>query len=451
MEMARHSLTFVNHASVLITGETRGVLTDPWYSGDSFHKGWKLLHENGSADIDRVLAATSHIWLSHEHPDHFSIGFFKKYKRTLIERGISIIFQRTKDRRVLGFLEKEGFVTHELASNQPFAIEPGFSVRLVKDEFYDSALICKVGGVQIFNLNDCPMHSASRIQAFKRKYGTCDILLTQFSYAAWKGGKANRTWRSSAAREKLESLVRQGTTLGAKLLIPFASYVWFSNELNFYLNDAANTPRRVVEYCAAERVPFACCVPRPMETIPLDPAHAAQDPSSLTFWDEEYRRLGDRPRETYGQSFDLATLTPLFETYCRRLKLNNSWPLIRLIGNLRFLGIFRPIAIKLSDTHDVILVDLPNNTIGRSSALPDVELHSESLAFVFKNAFGFDTLTVNGTFEEMRPGGFARFTKTFAVENLNNLGFSLRPSLFLNIELMSIFAARLAKVAKKLR
>ena len=451
MHIAKNSLTFINHASALIKGEDKGVLTDPWYEGDGFHKGWRLIHENRDADVRQLLGETSHIWISHEHPDHFAIGFFKKYKKPLIDGGISIIFQGTKDKRVVSFLRKEGLAVHELANNQPFDIEAGFSLRVIKDEFYDSALICNLKGTVVFNLNDCPMHSIERIEGFKRKYGTCDVLLTQFSYAAWKGGRENSAWRITAAQEKLSSLLRQGRILEAKVVVPFASFVWFSNELNFYLNDSANKPRQVLEYCKENGAQFHCLVLKPFESMPIPPGVRPQDPSSLEFWETEYQSLDKRPRDAYSQSFNFDSLTPLFGGYCERLKKNNSWSLVRLISKLKFLGAFAPISVKLIDTGEVVLIDLPAASMTKSQHTPDIALHSESLAFIFRNAFGFDTLTVNGTFEELRRGGFGRFTKNFAIENMNNLGYSLRPALFFNFKLLSIFAGRLAKVAKKLK
>jgi hypothetical protein len=144
-------------------------------------------------------------------------------------------------------------------------------------------------------------------------------------------------------------------------------------------------------------------------------------------------------------------LTRLFESYCERLRKRNSWRLIRLVGKLRFLDAFTPISIRLLDTGEIVLIDLPNSSIKKSASNPDIALHSESLAFIFRNAFGFDTLTVNGTFEELQRGGFARFTKNFAIENMNNLGYSLTPALFFNFKLISIFAGRLSRVAKKLK
>lgn len=72
-------IEFINHASVLISEGDVALLTDPWYSGPAFHKGWKLLAETPEAEVDRLLDRVTHIWLSHEHPDHFSVGFFKTH------------------------------------------------------------------------------------------------------------------------------------------------------------------------------------------------------------------------------------------------------------------------------------------------------------------------------------------------------------------------------------
>ena len=97
-------IEFINHASVLISNENISVLSDPWYQGDAFHKGWNLLHELDDIDIDNLLDRTTHIWISHEHPDHFSIMFFKKFENKIKEKNIEILFQETADKRVESFL-----------------------------------------------------------------------------------------------------------------------------------------------------------------------------------------------------------------------------------------------------------------------------------------------------------------------------------------------------------
>ncbi len=76
----KNLIQFINHASVIIAGETKSILTDPWFEGDVFHRGWKLLFQNENEDIENILHHVNYIWVSHEHPDHFSIPFFKSIR-----------------------------------------------------------------------------------------------------------------------------------------------------------------------------------------------------------------------------------------------------------------------------------------------------------------------------------------------------------------------------------
>ena len=108
-----------------------------------------------------------------------------------LKENIKFVFQKTKDKRVISFLKKMKFETLELENNKLFNLDKNFSLKIQKCDFYDSALILKINDKTIFNINDCPIKSKSDIEGFKRKYGKCDYLFTQFSYAAWKGGKNN--------------------------------------------------------------------------------------------------------------------------------------------------------------------------------------------------------------------------------------------------------------------
>ena len=79
------SIQFINHASVVIKHDDVALLSDPWYQGDAFHKGWNLLHELNDSEIQELLEQITHIWISHEHPDHFSIMFFNKFGKLIQE------------------------------------------------------------------------------------------------------------------------------------------------------------------------------------------------------------------------------------------------------------------------------------------------------------------------------------------------------------------------------
>ena len=78
-------------------------------------------------------------------------------------------------------------------------------------------------------------------------------------------------------------------------------------------------------------------------------------------------------------------------------------------------------------------------------------MNSESIKFIFLNNFGFDTLTVNGCFEENKKNGFVRASKALAIENLNNLGIFINPKIIFRLDLFFLYLKLLSKVKKKLQ
>jgi hypothetical protein len=114
---------------------------------------------------------------------------------------------------------------------------------------------------------------------------------------------------------------------------------------------------------------------------------------------------------------------------------------------------FQPVTIFLDDINITVIVDIFNKKLLKveNDVEADLVMCSESLNFLFKNSFGFDTLTVNGCFEEGKKDGFLRASKTLSVENFNNLGFSFSWQLMLNIRLIKIFLKKLFLVKRKLR
>ena len=87
-------IQLINHASVYLKlSKDLNLLTDPWYDGSAFDDGWSLLYENDEKLILEILDKINFIYISHEHPDHFSISFFKKYAEILKYKNIKIIFK----------------------------------------------------------------------------------------------------------------------------------------------------------------------------------------------------------------------------------------------------------------------------------------------------------------------------------------------------------------------
>ena len=77
-----------------------------------------------------------------------------------------------------------------------------------------------------------------------------------------------------------------------------------------------------------------------------------------------------------------------------------------------------------------------------------LKMQSESLDFIFKNQFGFDTLNINARFEEEIESGWSNAAKTLTIETLNNMGLKVDFSIFFNIQIIKIFFKTIFKVIK---
>ena len=304
-------IQFINHASILINYNEISLLSDPWYQGDAFHKGWNLVYELTDDEITDLLINVTHIWISHEHPDHFSILFFKKFGNLLKEKNIQILFQETKDKRVEMFLTKSGFNVQIIRFNKWIKLGDDFEILCFKDGFYDSGLAVKTGDKKILNLNDCEVKDGSRCKEVLKLTGECDVLVSQFSYAAWKGGKDNFAWRKLAAKEKINTLKLQTSYFKPKVLIPFASYVYFSNSLNSYLNDASNKPADVINAFKDSNVRVS--VLKPFQKI-SELGNDSSNQESVKFWDNEYKKVLTLPPKEF-LTVDLNQIEESFGVY----------------------------------------------------------------------------------------------------------------------------------------
>ena len=440
-------ISLINHASILIEKGDIGLLSDPWYSGSAFHDGWSLIHENTDTEIKDLLQKVTHIWISHEHPDHFSIGFFKTYKDLVISKNIKLLFQQTKDKRVINFLQSQKFSVEELQNKKKYTLSKDVSISCIKSSFYDSALKILAGDKTILNLNDCPEREEKDLKRFVETNGLCDILLTQFSYAAWKGGVDNKKWREEAAEEKIINVKNQAKILGAKYVIPFASFIRFSNKSNAYLNDSLNVPKNLIS--ALQDQSFSTLFLKPLERQSIQ--NLKQERDSLQFWEEMYNKIPEQDLFKYEKVESLDYLNESFKQFKERIFKNNSRFFILLLKQIKLFGAFQPITLMLKDFNECIEIDLFSDKLKLVQKEYDISLESKSLDFIFNNTFGFDTLTVNGCFEEGANGGFAKVSKILALESLNNLGIGIKPSIIFNFSILATFFNLLSKVTNKIK
>lgn len=440
------TVSLINHASVKINIDGTTIISDPWYEGSAFHKGWKLIYEIPAEKLKKYFEKADYVYISHEHPDHFSPGFFlnKDHKFIFKEKGIKILFQETKDKRVATFLKKNGYEVIEVPNNKFVNLKNNVKIKIIKFGYIDSALIIEGSEEKILNLNDCPLNEIDKIEKFRKKHGKFDLLLTQFSYAAWKGNEDNKSFRKKAAFEKLETIINQYKILDCKKVIPFASFIYFSNKLNKFMNDEINKPHIIQSYLSKK---IDSIVLAPEEEQPIK--KLIQNDSSLKFWKAKYENINNLNYESFDNSINFETLKKEYLKYRDKILKINSKMLIHISSKIKFLNFFQPINIFLYDHNSHYEFSLMNGFKKTEIKKNDISMHSESLLFIFKNDFGYDTLTVNGCFNATKDG-FIKTTRSFAIGSLNSMGLKLNLNLIFNFNLIFFFLKLLKKVSKKL-
>ena len=440
-------IEFVNHASLILTHECVRLLCDPWLAGTAFNEGWALLSASAFTPAD--FKGVTHIWYSHEHPDHFSPRVLAEIPEAARPR-IEVLFHESDDEKVLRHCQALGFGTRELPAGQRVALGPDFHVRCQRwDHSDDSWLLVEAGGRRLLNLNDCLVSTPDDMRRLGEAVGPIDVLATQFSIAAWDGNPEEEARRRAGARHMLERTVAQCRTLEPRFVIPFASFVWFCHEENDYMNSAVV---RVDEVEAAIRRETSTT---PVVLYPRDRWQVGEphdNAEALGHWADDYRSLPARERIA-TRSTPFETLQELAERFRGRLagklsplrlrvrlaRLNARYQRRRRPGPSGWLRAgaallalrARPARLYLTDLSRSATFDLHRGLA--ASDLPreacDLELASDSLAYAFRFLWGGLALQINGRFRELhREGRLPLFDSLWVADGLNRAtGAEARP------------------------
>ena len=118
----------------------------------------------------------------------------------------------------------------------------------------------------------------------------------------WKGGEHGKVVRENAAKEKLVDISNQSKILNCKKIIPFASFIYFSNKLNFYMNDSVNSPETVYDYLTKSLLNPIIMQPGEKQFV----NQLRQNKSSLEFWKDKFEfNSQNKGIDIYKKSYKL--------------------------------------------------------------------------------------------------------------------------------------------------
>tara|TARA_B110000037_G_scaffold145645_1_gene164591 strand:+ start:462 stop:1739 length:1278 start_codon:yes stop_codon:yes gene_type:complete len=408
-------ITWVNHASYIWEYENVKLITDPWLEGRAFNESWALLAETKLDYSD--FRDITHIWFSHEHPDHFSPPSINKIPRQY-RREITVMFQKTIDNKVIEFCKRSGFKSIiEIDDFHEVSIGINIRVRIgkVKNDT-DSWLHIKTPDFSILNLNDCVFDDKSLVD-LHNEIGHVDLLLTQFSFANWVGNRNDISLMKAHAQRKLVEIKKQISCFKPKYTIPFASFVWFCHEDNFHFNAHANRIGLVYDYIGKLGT-------LPLIFYPGDVWSYGQSHKSLPRINEylkDYHDLSKRELTKF-KSKSIEELAEIGNIFREKAFMKN---------NKRKLLSYQALIIHVTDLNDVLSLSYKYGLkkVNINPGQSDISFHSQNLYYCLKYDWGFDTILIAGTFQKPLDGNFQNFMEYQWVATLNNQGKRMK-SLF---------------------
>lgn len=410
MNATDYKITWINHASFLLEFGNVKLVSDPWMEGRVFNKSWDLLSETKFQYDD--FKNVTHIWFSHEHPDHFFPPNINKIPEAY-RKNITVLYQLTDDKKVVDFCRKKGFKNViELNPFEKYQIEENFFITNASvSNDTDSWLLLEVGGKVILNLNDCIINEDSELTKIRGLYKKLDVLLTQFSYANWVGNSNQPEKKKASADKKKEQMLRYARFCEPAQVIPFASFVWFCAEDNFHLNEQANGINDIYHFLIENN--YEPIVLYPGDSWSIGNKHDSL--SAIERYTIDAQNIPNREKTKFEKiSIDELKLSAI--KYAERLK---------AINNTFRLNAYKPMNIYLKD-HDAVYTFSFRNALSQNSTLTkdyaDIIMSSQNLKFCFDFEWAYDSIQVAGTYEKTEHGNFKNYEEYHWVSTLNNKG-----------------------------
>jgi UDP-MurNAc hydroxylase len=376
-------IQLISHASVMIETSDCALWTDPWLQGKVFNDSWTLLPAHGFHES--ILQRITHLWISHEHPDHLNFATLSALPDDFKAR-VVVLFQDNDSRRTFESLRKLGyrnFVT--LPHRRIVNIGAATRVYCYRAGTIDSCLAVMSAGDSLLDVNDAKLGTRD-CHVIRNDLASVDVVLNQFSMAVCHPPADYWRYLSSARRQVLENLSANHRDLRARVTIPFASLMYWSSLDNRYLNEFSNKPGDVKRFCDRRGQQSAILFPGDVYEIgqPYDSGPALQRYEHLFAglnqfsFDVPVRIPLDQIRESFGTMVE--ELHQRFPGYVLRL--------------------LRPLRIRIPDLGITVQLSFARGSLTEAEDTidPDLSIYSQPLEFCFAKPYGVQTLAISGRY-----------------------------------------------------
>ena len=257
-----YKLRFINHACIAIENDEHLMLVDPWFMSRVFNDSWALLDDRLPDTID--YQKLTHIFYTHEHPDHLNWPTLKYIRAQTTNDSLWLIGAPRTNSNVADMARQLGYRYAELVPHLETSVTPGFSIATSPAEHsHDSVHIYRLNeDTVVLNQNDCWL-SDRQAEAIKgyyvQKYSGIDVFLSQFGLAGYYGNRDDLDVHHRARKAHIELLRRHHEIFSPRILVPFASYIYFCKKHNDFLNDQQVRPGDLRSYFSDSECQYVRC------------------------------------------------------------------------------------------------------------------------------------------------------------------------------------------------
>ncbi len=410
-------IEFINHSSLIITTNDTKILCDPWFKGSAFANGWRLLHDDAininALDFDML-------WISHEHPDHFSVATLKS-----LEVKKPVLYQETKDKKVKGFLEAQGHIVTELSHDIAHRID-GFNVTSIVTEGYDSCILIEDGQTKFLNINDSQLDKEQEIKKVTR-HTPIDLISIQFHYANWAGNLGDDEIPEYKRAQAVNRIKKICDICGTRDVILFASFIYYAHEENFYWNQSFSHITRTIDDLKDYGLNPIIMVPG--QIIELDGSEnyrgaSRENDRALNFWKEKY---GEREVKEFSTTHELGDIEKLYVKFLEKLRDKNN------LGKFdqKILRTFR-LYLHITDLELSVGLGVFQKAFevfpNKGELECDVSLSSEALSMLLQHDFALGSVTISSRIQFNYENAY-KFYFFFLIPYRNNIGTFLKNSI----------------------
>jgi UDP-MurNAc hydroxylase len=420
---------FVGHSSLVVECADTAVLMDPWLFGKVFNNSWTLLPE--PAIDPAILEKVDYLWISHEHPDHCHFPSLDSLPREFKER-VTVLYQDRDYQKMVAAFRKLGYRNFRLLPHREVVklsdrAGADTAVYCYHDGLMDSALAVIGDGKTILNANDARI-STSECGVIRKDIGEIDVLLNQFSLAAYAGFEPREKYLPARARQILDNVAAVAKKLEVKVVIPIASFMYFSSIDNKYLNTYMNTVRDTYDFLTE----------RGQKTIVLYPGETYEvgterDSTAALARYDELPGIDERSYDPI-ESKPFAEIVEAYDQLAAQMREHYPSMILKRL---------RPVTIRIPDLDKTVQFKLDHGPLTdiSNTVEPDLVINSQPLWFAFKFPFGVQTLGTSARFSLLRHTGNWKIHRILF--SLNNGGIYLRPKFLLTSEMVGYFRKRL--------